>query len=135
VQDFTGDVNGPVLWNLNLLDAQGNAISETYGNGLWLQNSFDPATGEPLTRQSGTGGQASNVQNLSYVWDDAGNLSSRRDLRQSLTESFSYDALDRLTLASGPTPQSTAIGYDAIGNITSKSGVGSYTYNATRKHA
>jgi hypothetical protein len=35
--------NGPVLWNLNLHDAQGNAISETYGNGLWLQNSFDPA--------------------------------------------------------------------------------------------
>ena len=65
MQDYTGDVNGPVLWNLNLLDAQGNAISETYGNGLWLQNSFDPATGEPLTRQAGTGGQASNVQNLS----------------------------------------------------------------------
>jgi hypothetical protein len=56
VQDFTGDVNGPVLWNLNLLDAQGNAISETYGNGLWLQNSFDPATGEPLTRRPAPAG-------------------------------------------------------------------------------
>jgi RHS repeat-associated protein len=135
VQEYTGNVNGPVLWNLNLLDAQGNAISETYGNGLWLQNGYDATTGEPLTRQAGTGGQASNVQNLSYAWDDAGNLSSRQDLRQSLTESFSYDALDRLTLASGPATQSTAIGYDAIGNLTSKSGVGSYTYHSTKKHA
>jgi hypothetical protein len=102
VQDCTGNVNGPVLWNLNLLDARMNAVSETYGNGLWLQNGFDTATGEPRTRQSGTGGQSSILQNLSYVWDTAGNLSNRQDLRQSLTETFSYDALDRLTLASGP---------------------------------
>ena len=135
VQDYTGNVNGSVLWNLNLLDARMNAVSETYGNGLWLQNGFDPLTGDPLTRQSGTGGQSSNVQNLSYVWDTAGNLSNRQDLRQSITETFSYDALDRLTLASGPAGQSTTIGYDAIGNVTSKTGVGSYTYHATRKHA
>jgi YD repeat-containing protein len=75
------------------------------------------------------------VQNLSYVWDTAGNLNNCQDLRQSITETFSYDALDRLTLASGPSGQSTAIGYDAIGNVTSKTGVGSYTYHATRKHA
>ncbi len=75
------------------------------------------------------------MQNLSYVWDTAGNLSNRQDLLQSITETFSYDALDRLTLASGPAGQSTAIGYDAIGNITSKTGVGNYTYHATRKHA
>jgi RHS repeat-associated protein len=135
VQDYTGNVNGPVLWNLNLLDARMNAVSETYGNGLWLQNGFDALTGVPLTRQSGTGGQSSNVQNLSYVWDTAGNLSNRQDLRQSITETFTYDALDRLTLASGPAAQSTSIGYDAIGNLTSKTGVGSYTYHATRKHA
>ena len=115
VQDYTGNVNGSVLWNLNLLDARMNAVSETYGNGLWLQNGFDPLTGDPLTRQSGTGGQSSNVQNLSYVWDTAGNLSNRQDLRQSITETFSYDALDRLMLASGPAGQSTTIGYDAIG--------------------
>ena len=94
LQDYTGNVNGPILWNLNLLDARMDAVSETYGNGLWLQNGFDPLTGDPLTRQSGTGGQSSNVQNLSYVWDTAGNLSHRQVLLQSITETFSYDALD-----------------------------------------
>ena len=135
VQDYTGNVNGSVLWNLNLLDARMNATSETYGNGLWLQNGYDALTGVPTTRKSGTGGQQSNVQNLAYGWDLAGNLTSRQDLLQSISETFTYDALDRLTLASGPASQSTAIGYDAIGNLTSKTGVGSYTYHATKKHA
>ena len=88
-----------------------------------------------MTRQAGTGGQTSNIQNLAYQWDDAGNLSSRQDLRQSLTESFTYDALDRLTNASGPGAQSLSVGYDAIGNVTSRTDVGSYAYHATRKHA
>ncbi len=135
IQDFTGNVNGPVLWNLNLLDARANAVSETYGNGLWLQNAFDPLTGEAKTRQAGTGGQTSNVQNLAYAWDQAGNLSNRQDLRQGLTESFTYDALDRLTNASGPGAQSLSVGYDALGNVTSRSDVGSYGYHAVRKHA
>ena len=135
VQDYTGNVNGSVLWNLNLLDARMNATSETYGNGLWLQNGYDALTGVPTTRKSGTGGQQSNVQNLAYGWDLAGNLTSRQDLLQSISETFQYDALDRLTVASGPGVQSTTIAYDAIGNISSKTGVGSYTYHATKKHA
>ncbi len=135
IQDYTGNVNGPVLWNLNLLDARANAVSETYGNGLWLQNAFDPLTGEARARQAGTGGQASNVQNLAYLWDKAGNLQNRQDLRQGLTESFTYDALDRLTNASGPGAQSLSVGYDALGNVTSRSDVGSYGYHAVRKHA
>ena len=136
VQDYTGDVNGPVLWTLNLLDARQHATSEAFGNGLWVQNAYDPLTGEPTTRQSGTGGQSSNVQNLSYAWDTAGNLSSRQDLRQGLLESFSYDALNRLQATTGPGGQNTAIGYDAIGNITSKTGIaGNFVYDPVRKHA
>jgi len=83
-------VNGAVLWTLNLLDARRNAVSEAFGNGLWVQNAFDPLTGLPTTRQAGTGGQSTNIQHLSYAWDPAGNLTSRQDLRQGLTESFTY---------------------------------------------
>jgi len=101
-----------------------------------LQDYLDRASPPPRgRRKSGTGGLDSNVQNLSYLWDTAGNLTSRSDLRQVLTESFTYDALDRMTLASGPGVQSMSVSYDSIGNITSKSDVGSYTYHATKKHA
>ena len=102
VQDYTGNVNGTVLWTLNLLDAGGRAISETYGNGLWLQNAYHPLTGLPETRRSGTGGAENNVQDLLYAWDVAGNLTARQDLRQGLTESFTHDALNRLSTVSGP---------------------------------
>ncbi len=36
-------------------------------------------------------------QDLEYVWDRAGNLTSRHDHNQSLTEAFEYDDLHRLT--------------------------------------
>ncbi len=39
------------------------------------------------------------------------------------------------TLAAGPGAQSTTLAYDAIGNLQSKTGVGSYTYHPTRRHA
>ncbi len=96
-----------------------------------------PLTGQLLTRQSGTGGSATNIQNLAYTWDSANNLTQRQDLRQSLTETFGYDGLDRLTSAAGP-GGTLAVGYDAIGNVTSRSDVGSgatWTYHASKKHA
>jgi RHS repeat-associated protein len=74
------------------------------------------------------------VQQLAYGWDEAGNLTTRQDLNQGLTETFIYDALERLTSASGPGGTLT-VSYDAIGNITSRSDVGSYTYHATKRHA
>ena len=134
VQDYTGDVNGPQLWGVNLLDASGRAVSESYGNGLWVQNGFHALTGEAVTRKAGTGGAETNIQHLVYSWDTTGNLASRQDLRQGLTETFSYDALDRLTSTTGPGGTLT-LAYDAIGNITSRSDVGSYTYHASKKHA
>jgi RHS repeat-associated protein len=135
IQDDTGNVLGPVLWNLNLLDARGNAVSESYANGLWLQQGYEPLTGLALTRKAGTGGLDDNVQDLAYTWDDGANLTSRQDLRQGLTESFTYDALDRLTGTSGPGGTSLSLVYNALGNLTSRSDVGSYSYHATKKHA
>ncbi len=40
-----------------------------------------------------------------------------------------------MTNASGPGAQSLSVGYDALGNVTSRSDVGSYGYHAVRKHA
>jgi YD repeat-containing protein len=92
IRQFTGDVDGPNLWSLNLLDAAGRATSEVYGNGLWVKGAFDPLTGQITSRRSGTGGSESNVQQLAYGWDEAGNLTTRQDLNQGLTETFGYDA-------------------------------------------
>lgn len=69
------------------------------------------------------------AQDLSYQFDLVGNLKSRTDSLQAVTETFAYDNINRLTQVSGPAPKTYQ--YDAIGNITNKSDVGSYTYNAS----
>src|ERR1044071_4838369 len=60
---------------------------------------------------------------------------SRRDVNINKTETFTYDNLYRLTQAAVTGSPALTVAYNAIGNITSKSDVGAYTYNPTKKHA
>ncbi|MGH3804907.1 MAG: hypothetical protein ACRDTD_33140, partial [Pseudonocardiaceae bacterium] len=128
------DFNAPatVFWTANATDPRGALISETLGNGLQTVRGFDAVTGLADSIQSGPGGGATR-QNLSFTWDKVGNLTQRQDLRLGLTENFGYDNLYRLTSITGTDPRTLT--YDALGNIASKSGVGSYTYHASKKHA
>ena len=128
-------------------------IAAEYGNGVVTSYVYNPASGAVESIESDCnlvpnngeliciGTEIENVQALEYDWDLAGNLTERRDQRVSggLTEHFYYDSLYRLdysTLA-GPGFSGTNLDldYDAAGNITSKSGVGSYAYNSTWPHA
>ncbi|MDD5008374.1 MAG: toxin TcdB middle/N-terminal domain-containing protein, partial [Syntrophorhabdaceae bacterium] len=70
------------------------------------------------------------LQNLSYEYDLKGNITTLTDTVNTITHTYTYDALDRLTTANGTgsNPYSHTYAYDVIGNITSKSDVGSYTY-------
>jgi hypothetical protein len=67
--------------------------------------------------------------------DTAGNLLSRQDLKQSVTETFVYDSLNRLTGSARNGVQNLGVTFNVIGNILTKSDVGSYTYHATKKRA
>jgi len=127
------DFNAPstVFWQVNAVDAWNHVIDETLGNGVRTVRGFDMAVGVLDYIQSGPGGGTS-LQNLSYTWDLAGNLTQRQNLNLGLTEGFNYDNLYRLTSTTGTDPRTMT--YDAMGNITSKTGVGTYTYHSTRKH-
>jgi hypothetical protein len=73
------------------------------------------------------------VQNPGYTYDKLGNPLSRADANTDVSESFTYDGLNRLTTSSvniSPTPLSKTFSYDPIGNLLSKSDVGAYTYAA-----
>jgi RHS repeat-associated protein len=52
-----------------------------------------------------------------------------------VTETFTYDALNRLDASQRNGVTHLDVTLDAIGNITWKQGVGNYTYHATRKRA
>ncbi len=115
VKDF--NVPSTVFWQVNSADPWGHVIDETLGNSVQTVRGFDLVTGYLDFIQSGASGS---IQNLSYTWDAVGNLAQRQDVRQSLTETFSYDNLHRLTAATGPDP--FTVGYDPHGNITSRTG-------------
>ena len=138
IRDFTGDILNTTFWALNELNARGQAVDEVYNDAtLRTQSAFKPLTGEIYTRQSGTGGSETNVQDLYYTWDTAGNLKTREDLRQQISETFNYDSLNRLTQTIGPAGTFT-VAYNSIGNVTSRSDVGggsAWTYHATKKNA
>jgi len=134
VRDF--DAPQTVLWQLNATDAAGRVLDETLGAGVQVINGYDQPGGRLAHRQSGIGG-GSDVQELSYHWDANDNLIRRQDDRQSppVFEYFYYDNLDRLDYSTRNGVTNLDLGYDALGNLTSKSDVGSYSYDATKKHA
>ncbi len=102
--------------------------------------------------QSGVASAYSNLQNLSYSYDAVGNVKSIVDVVNSnQRQCYNYDALHRLTrgfttdsatcaapnlaIGSGPFDETTTY-QDALGgrggNLTSKSGVGNYTYGVAQ---
>jgi RHS repeat-associated protein len=125
---------GTDLWTASAYDAFDNVTQATLGNGLVTHRSYDAITGLLKSIQTGPGGGTA-IQNLSYEWDLVGNLKKRKDLNQgNLTEEFFYDNLYRLDYSTLNGVTNLDVGYDAMGNITSKWGPGNYTYHPTKKH-
>ncbi|MDR1153694.1 MAG: hypothetical protein LBL04_03205 [Bacteroidales bacterium] len=80
---------------------------------------------------------ATTVRNMDFVFNETtGNLTSRTGMIPR-KETFYYDNLDRLTDVKHGSPETSAmsVGYAANGNITSKTGLGIYSYNASKVHA
>jgi hypothetical protein len=87
-------------------------------------------------REGGLGGGTGLIHSL-VDWDLNGNLKQRQDLKLSpaVTEDFFYDSLDRFDYSQRNGATNADVTLNAIGNITWKMGVGSYTYHATQKRA
>jgi RHS repeat-associated protein len=109
----------------------GPMASFTYGNGLVMTRSFNAdyrITG--ITTRSAT----TTVQNLSLSYDVNGNITSIIDkLTPGDSQTFTYDALNRLTLATGPY-STVSYTYDADSNrLTSTQGgvTQAYSYSPT----
>lgn len=123
------------LWNLSGADDFSSPTNESLGSGaLSIARTYTPWTEELTGIQSGVAGSASNRQNLSYQRDTNGNLHSRSDANQTLTEVFGYDSLNRPTSSTLNNSPNFSVGYtdasgnDQAGNIKSRGDVGSYTY-------
>jgi len=83
-----------------------------------------------------TSKQAAGFMNISYNYDNAGNITRITDyLDSTKTRTYTYEALNRLTSATSTSYGGTLTWqYNKIGNMTYNSRVGNYTYG-TKPHA
>ena len=99
----------------------GNGLTTRYG---YYDPAYDPARASFRLRSIQTSGPGGNLQDLSYAYDPAGNLTGVWDLANQVTWSYEYDPLDRLSRAErsvGGLPQAYGYGYDPLNNLVAKS--------------
>jgi RHS repeat-associated protein len=141
--DTTGTCGSTcTLWTANAMNAFGEITQETLGNGVVTNRSYDGVTSWLSAATAGVGGGAA-LLNQSYAEDKNGNVIERQNNNAGLTENLFYDADQRLTCAVLTSNCSTSTfvydgGAAGPGNITTQTGVGTYTYPAAgqpRPHA
>ncbi|MEM7763886.1 MAG: FG-GAP-like repeat-containing protein [Pseudomonadota bacterium] len=126
-----------VYQTIGEMTARGQVKVEVLGNDVITSREYDDSNGrlEDIVSTSSSG----NVQNLHYEWDVVGNLKVRHDQSagKNLRETFNYDALNRLDWQRVDGRDVITLTYDEahLGNIKSKSDVGSYEYNSSKPHA
>lgn len=129
IQTAVVDANSKkVYWQLQNINARGLIEKEKFGNGLVTTTTHDAKRGFII------GIHTSDIQDWTYNFDAVGNLIARNDLRRNLKETFAYDNMYRLTNVYQNGEETQSMTYDNAGNITSKSGVGRYSYeNGTNR--
>jgi YD repeat-containing protein len=138
LSEITDTSSGFVYWQANARDAELHLIQQTMGTAIFESQGYDPNSGRVLAicATTDTGSCDGNTANYSYSWDTYANLVQRADTLNNVTENFCYDALNRLTnygingssCTTGNTNSVKTVGYDALGDILTKSDVGTYTY-------
>ncbi|MCI0504764.1 MAG: hypothetical protein L0Z73_01500 [Gammaproteobacteria bacterium] len=128
--------SGTVYWKANGVNASGKVTNETLGNGVSSAYIYDDMWGYLTDISAGSG---TTLQSSKFIYDRLGNLekrlfSSRSGINPDVSETFTYDSLNRLRSAttSGPfvpSPLTKTYNFNAIGNITAKSDYGNdYRY-------
>ena len=111
------DAMGNPLWQLDEMNARGQLMQVTLGNGIVTRHTYqeDMHYLDSIITSN-------NLQNLSYTYDKFGNLAARKDNRRNMTESFTYDDMNRLkTISMGGLTASMT--YDGLGRMTSKQAI------------
>lgn len=122
-------------------DTAGRMTSRAFGNGTQTDYSYyawDQQGGRLATLTTSRLADQATLQNLAYSYDAIGNINTITDAVAGETQSFGYDALDRLVSVSatgGPAPYGESYTYDPLtGNLAAKAGV-TYTYDVDHPHA
>jgi len=126
---------GNVFYQATGVDAMGRITGQFLGDGSLNSRGYATGSGRMVFTNAAIADGANPdivVQNFAYHYDLVGNIKSRTDLLQNLTETFTYDALDRLTGAEvddGVTTTPYTYSYDNLGNLNYKSDIPDLAFN------
>ena len=119
-----------------LYNAAGQIAQIEYGNGTIITYTYNPLTLR-LQRIHTLDPNLNAIQDLNYSYDSLGNIVEIVDNVNTASQTFAYDALNRLIHAEAPSTYGVkTYDYDEIGNLKLKDGV-IYTYgeNGAGPHA
>jgi RHS repeat-associated protein len=127
-----------VLWETKRQDAGNRVLDTALGNGLFINREYNPYTERLNDGLITKNGANTLVFHENYQYDILGNVSNRAqewgDAQSSnYSEAFSYDSLNRLITSQvfGSSTSQQGFGYDVLGNIICKSGVGGASVTCT----
>ena len=110
--------NGKMLWKIGKTNSNGFVTEYQLGNGSHTHYSYNPYNFmiEKILTTKGD----DVLQNLSYRYDDMGNLTYRCDNETYNSEVFEYDQYERLTKITLNTKVGGTVSYHDNGNIKDK---------------
>ena len=122
-----------IIWRADSTDRYGNMTNFVLGDKVSVNNAYNKLSG--LTESQNAvvveeDNTANTIQNMVYQWDVYGNLTNRNNINTGNSESFRYDAYNRLTKTSVNGNDVCSINFDGKGNITYKSDVGNMMYGS-----
>jgi len=122
-----------VLWQTNTVNARGQLLSGSLGNGISINNTFDAFGFPSQFKHDKTNAPSVNVMTLNTTFEaQRGNLTSRYNSLFNKTETFRYDNLDRLTQYTNAKGQQVEQKYEADGRIKENI-IGKYNYSNNEK--
>ncbi|GAB2563293.1 hypothetical protein GCM10027190_11150 [Spirosoma areae] len=118
-----------LYWQALDIDEIGRVVKEDYGNGVETVTTYNKNTGELVGTRAGKVG-GTTILDLKLEYDAVGSLLKRQELVQNITETFTYDPLDRLKSATRLGSAMVGYEYDAAGRFKKRAGSIEYIYQS-----
>lgn len=118
------------IWTAQQMNARGQLEAAHFGNGVMDLKAYSEYNGA-LKGSEVVSATGQDIHRLTYTYNAIGNVHTRSDDLQALTETFGYDAQNRIeTITTSGTSSlpTQSFSYDPLGNVMSKHGIGTYTY-------
>jgi len=129
------DKHSNQLWRARKTNAREQYTKVELGTCVDQETNYDINNGNITDIVSRNVNDNRLIQSYNYAWLTNGNLEHRRDNLKSLTETFDYDAYNRLTNAKVNNIQQLNLNYRPYGNIQNKSDLGTYVYDDVKPNA